>query len=190
MVVLQDQDSLALNGCTFIDGTEMMFCSAREGYTGLHWFSSDYEQGVWQNIELADFEETYEVGELHIYEDELYYHSHYPGGKGDYDLWMMNRVAGEWKNPVNLEILNTEKNDMMPYITNDGQELWFNRQYEGTPAVFRSRRIDGKWSEPELIVSRFAGEPTLDQEGNLYFVHHYYKDGQMIEADIYVAYRK
>jgi hypothetical protein len=41
-----------------------------------------------------------------------------------------------------------------------------------------------------LIISQFAGEPTLDAEGNLYFVHHFYLDGKQIEADIYVAYRK
>jgi hypothetical protein len=41
-----------------------------------------------------------------------------------------------------------------------------------------------------LIISQFAGEPTLDSQGNIYFVHHFYKDGEMIEADIYIAHRK
>ena len=60
----------------------------------------------------------------------------------------------------------------------------------GSPALYRSIKIDGEWSTPELIVSQFAGEPTLDDSGNLYFVHHYYRDSTMIEADIYVAYKK
>ena len=51
-------------------------------------------------------------------------------------------------------------------------------------------KADGKWSKPELIVSQFAAEPSLDNTGNLYFTHHFFKDGKMIEADIYVAYRK
>jgi rhamnogalacturonyl hydrolase YesR len=79
---------------------------------------------------------------------------------------------------------------MMPFLTADGQELWFNRTYMGTPAVYRSKKVNGQWQTPELIVSQFAGEPTLDWEGNLYFVHHYYKDNQMMEADIYVCRRK
>ena len=54
----------------------------------------------------------------------------------------------------------------------------------------RSLKTGENWSEPEMIVSQFAGEPTLDDADNLYFVHHYYKAGVMIEADIYVAYRK
>ena len=41
-----------------------------------------------------------------------------------------------------------------------------------------------------MIISQFAGEPTLDNEGNVYFVHHFYKNEVMIEADIYVAYKK
>ena len=51
-------------------------------------------------------------------------------------------------------------------------------------------KSDGEWQEPELIVSQFAGEPTLDSQGNLYFVHHFYRDGRMIEADIYVSRKK
>jgi len=41
-----------------------------------------------------------------------------------------------------------------------------------------------------MIISQFAGEPTLDKEGNIYFTHHFFKDGVMLEADIYVAMKK
>jgi len=190
LVVLQDPNKLALNGCEYITGNEMLFCSAREGYTGMHWFSAEYVDGRWNDWEHVDFKEEYQVGELHIYHDELYYHSAYAGGKGGNDIWMMKKVNGEWSNPSNVEAVNSEYDEGMPYITPDGTEMWFNRQYKGTPAVFRSKRVNGKWTEPELIISQFAGEPTLDKYGNLYFVHHYYQDGKMIEADIYVAYKK
>jgi len=61
----------------------------------------------------------------------------------------------------------------------------------GAPAIYRSEKVNGAWSEPQLILSQFAGEPTLDSEGNLYFAHHFFNNAsQMIEADIYVAYRK
>jgi len=46
------------------------------------------------------------------------------------------------------------------------------------------------WGEPVLIVSRFAGEPTLDKEGNLYFAHHFYWEGVMLDADIFIAKKK
>ncbi len=57
----------------------------------------------------------------------------------------------------------------------------------GTPGIFRSRLGPSGWKEPELVVSQFAGEPTLDRDGDLYFVLHPFRNGQMLEADIYVA---
>ena len=63
--------------------------------------------------------------------------------------------------------------------------------HNGCPALFRSIRDKGGiWSQPELIISRFAGEATLDIKGNIYFTHHFYKDTVMLDADIYVTYRK
>jgi hypothetical protein len=48
-----------------------------------------------------------------------------------------------------------------------------------------------KLSEPEEIISNFAGDPGLDDEGNIYFTHHFFNEAmERIEADIYVAYRK
>jgi hypothetical protein len=72
---LQDPAKLALDGCEFVLGEKMWFCSAREGYTGLHWFTADFVDGKWCNWKLADFKPEYEVGELHITADgqELYY---------------------------------------------------------------------------------------------------------------------
>lgn len=33
------------------------------------------------------------------------------------------------------------------------------------------------------MIMRLAGEPSLDNEGNVYFTHHFFKDGKMVEAD-------
>ena len=48
------------------------------------------------------------------------------------------------------------------------------------------------WQAPEKVLGPFAGEPTLDDSGDLYFVHHFWDDptDSMLEADIYVARRK
>ena len=191
-VVLQDRFKLSLDGCAFVQDDIIWFCSARQGYTGLHWFNAQNINDEWTNWELSDFDPELDVGELHFYNDwtELYYHSARPGGKGNTDIWYSEYIDDEWQEPVNIDIINTAESESMPYITPDGQELWFNRWYLGTPAVYRSYKVDGEWQEPELIISQFAGEPTLDEEGNIYFVHHYYIDGEMIEADIYIAYRK
>ena len=191
-VVLQDSEKLSLDGCAFVQDDIIWFCTAREGYTGLHWFTAEYRDGEWDNWQPNDFPSEFEVGELHFSTDgnEVYFHSSRPGGKGGYDLWMMQNVNGEWQEPINLETLNSIENDGWPWLSSDGNELWFTRTYQGSPAIFRSQKTAGEWSEPGLIVSQFAGEPTLDTAGNLYFAHHYYEDGKMIEADIYMARKK
>ncbi len=129
------------------------------------------------------------IGEVHLHRDDLYFHSDRPGGFGHYDIWVTTRDADTWTDPVHIPAVNTPDMDGYPFVTSDGSELWFCRTYLGTPAIFRSVKQDGEWGVPELIMSQFAAEPTLDAEGNLYFAHHYYENNGMIEADIYVAYR-
>lgn len=191
-VVLQDPGKLSLDGCEFVQGNIMWFCSAREGYSGIHWFTAEYKNGRWSDWKNADFTADYKVGELHITADgnQVYFHSDRAGGRGGLDIWVSDKVNGEWTEPRNVEAVNTLDNEGWPFVSQDGNELWFLRGYQGSPALFRSKKLNGTWAEPEMIISQFAGEPTLDDAGNLYFVHHYYWDAKMIEADIYVAYRK
>ena len=190
-VWLQEPGKLSLEGCEFVLRDRMWFCAAREGYTGLHWFTADFIDGIWQNWTLADFNPEYEVGELHITADgqELYFHSARPGGKGQYDIWVSTNLNGEWQSPVNVEAVNSEYTDGWPFVSQDGSELWFTRSI-GAPELWRSKRINGNWSEPEQMFAPFAGEASLDMDGNVYFTHHFYKDDVMLEADIYFARRK
>lgn len=132
------------------------------------------------------------VGELHVTADgnEIYFHSDVPGGEGGRDIWVTRKVDGEWQDPENIEEVNTEGSDSLPFVTQSGEELWFTRWYMGYPAIYRSKKVGDGWSEPELIISQFAAEPTLDAEGNIYFAHHFIQDGVMLDADIYVAYKR
>lgn len=191
-VILQDKNKLSLDGCEYIHSDTMWFCTTREGYNGLHWFRAEYRDGRWANWQIADFNPEYKVGELHFSNNGelVYFHSDRAGGKGQNDIWMMKKENGKWQTPQNIAVVNTSDNEGWPYLTSDEKELWFTRFYRGTPSVWRSKNINDKWQAPELVVSQFAGEPTLDNEGNLYFVHHFYKDGQMVEADIYIANKK
>jgi ribosomal protein L24E len=189
-VMLQDAGKLALDGCAFVQDDVMWFCSAREGYTGINLFTAQFKDGRWQNWKDAgDKIKEYAVGEMHITADgnELYFHSARAGGKGQFDIWVTRKRNGAWQPPESVAAVNSSENDGWPFVTQDGKELWFTRTYKGSPALFRSKKIGGNWSSPELIASQFAGEPTLDNAGNLYFTHHFFKEGKMIEADIYIA---
>ncbi len=187
-------DDISLDGAEFIQDNIMWFCSVRPGFTGINWYTAFLSGGKWQNWQYAggQFPAGFEVGELHFSRDwqELYYHSARAGGKGGYDIWVTRKNNGGWQEPENIQAVNTAETEGWPYLTQDGHELWFLRTYMGSPAIFKSVKINGEWSEPELIISQFAGEPSLDNEGNIYFVHHYYRDGVMLEADIYMAKKK
>lgn len=188
-VILQDRGKLALDGCEFVLGNKMWFCSVREGYSGIHWFSAEFKDGAWKNWKNADSElktKEYETGELHIYGDELYFHSSRAGGKGGLDIWVSKKINGEWGEPENVAGVNSEGNEGWPALSPDGNELWISRDY----ALWRSKRTAGGWTIPEKMFSPLAGEASIDSEGNVYFVHHFYEDNKMIEADIYVAKRK
>jgi hypothetical protein len=192
LVVLQDPGKLALDGCEFIQGNKMWFCSAREGYEGMNMFTAEYINGKWGNWKIAGFPSDYQVGELHISTDgkELYFHSARAGGMGQDDIWVSENINGVWQSPQNVAILNSPESDSRPSLTHDGKELWFTRTYTGSPALYRSKRINGQWQEPELMVSQFAAESSIDNDGNIYFTHHFFKDGKMLEADIYMMEKK
>lgn len=194
-VLLQKANDVALDGCVFVQDNLLWFCSARTGnYRSIDMWIAEYKDGKWTDWQNAGklLNQDYEIGEMHITAngDEIYFHSLRAGGKGNMDIWVTRKVNNEWQVPENIAAVNTTENEGWPCITQDGKELWLTRWYKGSPAIFRSKQVNGQWTEPELIVSQFAGEPSLDNEGNLYFTHHFYWDGKMLEADIYVAYRK
>ena len=190
-VWLQDAGKLALDGAhTIVDDT-IYFASAREGYTGLNWFKAEMVEGEWKNWEFASQRwMDLEVGEMHIVGDDIYFHSGREGGEGAYDIWMSSWDGSDWSEPVNLEAINSAESDGWPYVSPDGGEMWFTRRHMGAPSIWRSYKVNNTWQEPELILETFAAEPSFDDEGNLYFAHHYFKDDVMIEADLYVCYRK
>ena len=190
-VWLQDPGKLALDGAAYVDDDEIWFASAREGYTGVNLFLADPSGEGWTNWRFSgDQLKDYMAGEMHMAGDTMYFHSGREGGKGGLDIWTTTRDGESWSEPLNIEAVNTAEMDGFPYISQDGNEMWFTRTYMGSPAIFMSEKVNGTWVEPVLVLSQFAGEPTLDNDGNIYFAHHYFEDGVMIEADLYVAHRK
>lgn len=193
-VFLQKQGKLALDGCEFVQGDTMWFCSVREGYTDVNLFRAEFKGGRWQDWEyLEKLNQEYNVGEMHISQDktEMYFHRPSQGEGSDYDIFVSRFENGEWQEPESVGAVNSLQYDGWPYLTPDGNELWFTRTYQGSPAIYRSIKIGSEWQKPELIISQFAGEPNLDSRGNIYFTHHYYDERfEMIEADIYVARKK
>ncbi len=187
-------DDVSLDGCQFIREDTMWFCSVRTGgFREIDFYTAKRIDGQWTEWRNAGERLNVEIGigEMHLSADgsSLYFHADKPEGKGGLDIWLSRFVEGEWQDPQPVTPVNSFADEGWPFLTQDGRGLWFTRTWEGTPAIFRSINNGVDWQEPELIVSSFAGEPSLDIAENLYFTHHFYRNGEMIEADIYVAYR-
>jgi len=194
--------NLALDGAPFYQDNTLWFASFRVGNyrdDGDMW-TARYENGKWVDITNAGelLNDVYNIGEMHLSSDgkTMYFHRIRSEGATDYDLFTTTLVGGTWMEPVNIgPLVSTEKDDSRPFLSSDGTELWFTREsslgYTG-PAVYRCiKNPDGSWQEPIEIASNFAGEPTLDDRGNLYFVHHFFDEQMnMVEADIYVCYKQ
>ena len=64
---------------------------------------------------------------------QLFFSSNRPGGFGGMDLYVCEKTNGQWGKPINLGAkINSDKNDVFPYVHNDGK------------LYFSSDRIDGK----------------------------------------------
>ncbi len=194
-------DEASLDGCPFFLDEVLWFCSARAGgVRDIDIYTARRADDGWEDIQNAgeQLNADYSIGEMHISADggTLLFHRAGEDGRGGLDIWQTRRSGDGWSAPVNLgPAINTAADEGWPYLSPDGLELWFTGTsrlgYPG-PALFRSiRSAAGEWGPAEEIVSQFAGEPTLDAAGNLYFVHHFMSTGgDIIEADIYVAYRR
>ena len=100
----------------------------------------------------------------------LYFISNRSGGQGKSDIWMATKDKnGNWGNVRNLgNIVNSEGNEMTPYIHPDGRSLYFasdgHMGMGGLDLFVTYRDAKGNWSEPVNL-----GYPinTIDNEMGL-----------------------
>ena len=194
-VMLTQGNKVTLDGCPFFQDNTLWFCSIRTGnLRDIDIWTATWDDSRWTDITNAGtyLNQDLQIGEMHLSSDgaTLIYHRPDENHSSGYDLWEVHWEGEKWGLPIKIDNLNSLDDDSRPALSPDGNELWFTRTYSGTPAIFRSRRVNGEWSTPELILSQFAGEPSIDSAGNIYFTHHFYRAGNMMEADIYIAEKK
>jgi hypothetical protein len=198
-------DDVGLDGCQQLQGDTLWFASIRtkDMLGDIDVFTAVRRNGEWQDWRNAgrQLNVDYNIGEFHLTSDHrtMYFGSAETGESlwVGYDLWKMERNASGWDTPVRLGAnINDSFSQSHPFVSSDMQELWYTGWCDSImgPCVYRSRRDSaGNWETPEQIVVQFAGEPTLDDAGNLYFTHHFYTGGdtsRMLEADIYYCRRR
>jgi len=97
----------------------------KEGINNLKIFSAELVNGVWTNIKGVHFNnDEYSVGHPSISSDgkKLYFTSDMPGGIGGADIYVVAvNEDGTLGTPKNMgAIVNTEGNEMFPFIHNEG----------------------------------------------------------------------
>ena len=194
-VSLTKENQPALDGCPFFLNNVLWFCSIREGnFRDIDIWTADWDGKKWGNIKNAGqfLNQEIQIEEMHLSKDRgtLIFHKPDIDQRNGYDLWKIQWIGDDWSQPFSLGALNSQEDDSRPALSPNEDELWFTRTYNGTPAIFRSRLVQDEWEEPEMIISQFAGEPSIDMFGNIYFTHHFFQEDKMIEADIYIAEKK
>jgi hypothetical protein len=99
----------------------------------------------------------------------LYFASERPGGLGGRDLYVSEKVNGDWGPAVNLgPSINTEYNEDAPFIHPDGITLFFSSQGHksiGGYDIMYSIKKDNSWIEPLSM-----GIPLNTTEDDRYYV--------------------
>jgi peptidoglycan-associated lipoprotein len=158
--VLQGDVNTAFNeGTATVNktGTIMYFtrCSSKTGECKI--YMSRKAGNNWGKAEVIElFGDTVNVGQPSLSKDQkkLYFVAdNAPGGQGGKDIWFMNKSRGDsWDEPINLgPQINTEFDEMFPYIHEDDNTLYFAS--DGHPGmggldVFYSEGSGTEWSQP------------------------------------------
>ena len=143
------------------DGLTMYFnCFDREGEKGSDICVSQWEEDAWSDPRIVWEVSTREYLEVEplLSPDgqQLYIMSNRPGGKGGTDIWVSDRIGGNWTTPKNLDgPMNSAYSDHCLYFAGDEWEIayWTSTRPGGFGGndIWTSERINGVWQEAENL---------------------------------------
>lgn len=121
----------------------------RTGFEGLNIYRTikDKKTGRWSDPEhLSEINSNFNDKMPAISPDGtfLIFSSDRPGGYGDFDLWISvrNSKNGTWSQPKNLgSPLNSSESEILPFIHQDGEQLYFSSNREDERKKFKIYRI-------------------------------------------------
>lgn len=161
--------------------------------------------GKWSAFAIASFSGTYHDIEPAFSPDgtHLFFASKRPTGtktspKKDYDLWVVTKENGEWKNPTRLpDTINSDKNEYYPSIASNGT-IYFTAERadaKGKEDIYKSEFKNGMYQTP---VSLGAGVNTKTYEYNAYvspdesfiIFGSYGRKGSLGKGDMYISFNK
>ena len=158
--------------CLSHDGTEMILYYDDDYIGSL--YHSEFSDGRWLPAEKLGENINTKFWESHACFSSdgqtLYFTSNRKGSIGGLDIYRSDRQPdGSWGIPENLgPVVNTRHNEMSPFITEDGQILYFSSYgHDGMGGydIFYSRRNeDGSWGVPVNL-----GYPLNTTDDDLFY---------------------
>jgi Tol biopolymer transport system component len=161
---------------------------------------SNLEKGKWSEPKIASFSGKFYDKEPFVSPDgkRIYFASMRPNGrdaKNNFDIWIVEKNANGWSEPVNLTEINSDGYDNYPAVAADGT-LYFSSKRQGSREIdlYRSRFINGKYQTPENlgdIINTDATEadPYVSPDQS-YIIFSSDRNGGEGEGDLYVSFNR
>ncbi len=81
----------------------------------------------------------------------MFFSSSRPGGYGGMDIYVCEKIGGQWTEPINLgPVINTSANEQTPFLDFDGKTLYFASNGHagfGGYDIFRAYRLGAGWQD-------------------------------------------
>jgi hypothetical protein len=191
-------------GCAFSpDGRTILYCKSVPRSQLYVICESEWDGGRWGPPRIASFSGRWRDSDPVFARDgrRVYFASDRPVNGVDrknFDIWSVERTPGGWGEPENLgPPINSDRNEDFISFTADGT-AYFTSGREGSAGgldVWRSRRIRGKYSEPENLgaaINRkewFNVEAWVSEDESLLLVGAFGHTDGPGDSDIFVSYR-
>lgn len=167
------------------DGQNMLYYLARNGGDI---FISNNEDGKWSKREsIGENINTKDNNEPHAFitdgGETLIWVSDKPDGKGLKDIYVSKKQSdGTWGEGVSIgDHINTPYDDDAPYVSSDGQYLYFSSRGHNSMGgydLFRCAREGNGWGAPENL-----GVPINSVGDDIYFVAELGTEGFFYSSD-------
>ncbi len=145
---------------------------------GTFYYSDLKKDGTWSSLKLLlnkkevntnAWETSFYGFATTVADDELFVVSDREGGYGGRDLYVSKKnKEGRWGKLENMgAVINTAYDEDGPYITPDGNTIYFSSSGHNSMGgfdLFRTRRIDGVWDKPQNL------GPPLSTPGDDIFI--------------------
>jgi len=152
------------------DGSELYLISSREGNANI--YRSKFNNGKWDIMKTISDNINSRKNETSACisaDGKVLYFSSDKKSRNGYDIYQSNLVENEWSEPESIsEIINSDMDETDPYITADGNTLYFssNGHYNmGKKDIFIAEKDNSGWKLPKN-----AGYPLNTTNNNENFV--------------------